>query len=398
MEKRGPGLVAHSAAVSASEDLTGARLLLVTRNAAWRTAVKHAASCLGGRAVDACGARDALARLAGAGPYYSHLLVDQADAEGLFAELADLAYEVARPDTDMIVLGHSSVRRPRMRSVAVASAESVLEALMADPPPRDASAIALTELHAALDGAKIETRYQPIVRVADRRPVGLEALARLNHPEKGTIQPDRFIPLIEKAGLAGRLTDLVSDRVLADMASVALVKRNLSMSLNFPLDVFLCPESLARLDALRSAAGISAERIVLELTESRPVEDFQTLRQSLERLRGLGYRAALDDVGPAMPRLSRLLTLPFTSVKLDKDLVQQGAVAVDPLAFVRRVVDDAKSRGLTVVAEGVETPEIWSAMCAIGVDEVQGFLAARPLPLAAVPIWLDHWVSTPPRR
>jgi len=239
----------------------------------------------------------------------------------------------------------------------------------------------------------VETRYQPIVRIADRRPVGLEALARLNHPEKGTILPDRFVPQIEGAGLAAELTSLVSARAFADLAGPFLAGRGLRMSINFPLDVVLMESALDRLDEQRIAAGLIPDNIVVELTESRPVADIPQLRRSVERLRAAGYGVAIDDVGPAVPRLMPLLDLPFSSVKLDKDLVQQAATSEDVRAFLAGTTAHAKSRGLTVVAEGVETDVIWKHMVAIGVDEVQGFLAARPLPVAAVPVWWDAWMG-----
>ena len=117
------------------------------------------------------------------------------------------------------------------------------------------------------------------------------------------------------------------------------------------------------------------------------------LRRSLERLRGLGYGAAIDDVGPAVPHLAPLLELPFTSLKLDKVIVQKVLVSDDVRRFLVTTVEQAKVRGFTVVAEGVETSDIWNEMRDMGVDEIQGFLAARPLPVAAVPIWWDAWMT-----
>jgi EAL domain-containing protein (putative c-di-GMP-specific phosphodiesterase class I) len=251
----------------------------------------------------------------------------------------------------------------------------------------------LAELTAALQGAMIETRYQPIIRVADRCPVGLEVLARLNHPVRGTLRPDHFVPQIEDAGLGAELTGLVSARAFADLAGPFLAGRDFRMSVNFSLDVLLQPAALDRLEEQRIAAGLAADRIVVELTESRPVDDIRTLRRSLERLRGLGYGAAIDDVGPAVPRLKPLLKLPFTSLKLDKELVQQVGDSAEVQRFLAKTIVQARARGLTVVAEGVETDAIWQQMCDLGVDEIQGFLAARPLPLAAVPIWWDAWMG-----
>jgi EAL domain-containing protein (putative c-di-GMP-specific phosphodiesterase class I) len=368
-------------------------LLLVSRSSAWRDAVRGATRNLGRGDVFACCARDALARLSGMSSHYSHLLVDRNDADGLLDELADLATEMAAPDTNVFMLGATDTRHPRIRVISTATSRSVVEALMGSSPPRGGPDMDLNELRAALAGTMIETRYQPIVRIADRRPVGLEALARLNHPQQGTLSPDRFVPQIEDGGLGAELTGLVSALAFADLAGSFLSGRGLRMSVNFPLDVLLETAALDRLEQQRQAAGIAADRIIVELTESRPVDDFRTLGRSLERLRGLGYGAAIDDVGPAVPRLAPLLDLPFTSLKLDKDLVQQVISSEETRRFLATTIIQAKAHGLTVVAEGVEIDEIWQQMRELGADEVQGFLVARPLPVAAVPVWWDAWVG-----
>lgn len=368
-------------------------LLLVTRNADWSRAVHGAAAEINGSDVLACAARDAISRLAGSASRYSHVLVDRNGADGLFDALADLATEAACPDTDMLALGKSGASRPRIREIPTATAGSVREALMASAEPRDTQSFNLSELRAALDGAMIETRYQPIIRIADRQPVGLEALARLNHPEQGTLLPDRFVPQIEDAGLAADLTRIVSERAFTDLSGAFLAGRGLRMSINFPLDVILKDAALDMLEDQRSKFGLRAEHVIIELTESRPVNDTSLLRRSLERLRALGYGVAIDDVGPAVPRLEPLLDLPFSSLKLDKDLVQQALASTNTSNFLAATIAQAKARGLTVVAEGVETIEIWDKMRALGADEAQGFLAARPLPVAAVPIWWSSWLG-----
>ncbi len=348
---------------------------------------------MGGGAVSACDAKSAVVRLADTRRHYSHLLLDQNDADGLMDEFANLAREIAAPNTGLLMLGAASSRHPDIRVIPTATCLSVLEALMASTLRPSGPAMDLADIRAALIGAMIGTRYQPIVRIADRRPVGVEALARLNHPDHGHVSPDRFVPQIESAGLAGELTSLVSVIAFADLAGPFLSGRGLRMSVNFPLDVLLQPAALDRLEEQRLAAGLAAETIVIELTESRPVEDIPSLRRSLERLRGLGFGVAIDDVGPAVPRLAPLLDLPFTSLKLDKVLVQEVLVSDTVRRFLAATIASAKASGFTVVAEGVETDAIWNEMRDLGVDEVQGFIAARPLPVAAVPIWWDAWTG-----
>ncbi len=144
------------------------------------------------------------------------------------------------------------------------------------------------------------------------------------------------------------------------------------MSLNFPLDVLLMPAALERLEEQRAAAGVAADQIIVELTESQPVEDVPGLRRALERVRKFGYGAAIDDVGPAVPRLAQLLELPFSSLKLDKGLVRQAAHSAEVCLFTANIIATAHARGMTVTAEGVETEATWEHMAALGVDECAG--------------------------
>jgi EAL domain-containing protein (putative c-di-GMP-specific phosphodiesterase class I) len=371
-------------------------LLLVSRSANWARAVTSATAEIGGGGISTCGARDALTRLAGVSPHYSHLLVDQRDTDGLLKELADLVGEIVDPSTDMLLLGIAETGWPRIPTIEDADTSAVREALMTTlPRNKSDKIIGPVELQAALDASMIETRYQPIIRMSDRRPIGLEALARLNHPALGTVLPDQFLPQIEQAGLASQLTELVSARVFSDLTSPVLANSGLRMSVNFPLDVMLMPAALDRLEEQRVATGIPASRFIIELTESRPVQDLVTLRRALVHLRDLGYGVAIDDVGPAVPRLAPLLELPFTSLKLDKDQVRQVIESSEVRTFLARTIADAKQHGLSVVAEGVESEEIWASIHALGADEAQGFLASRPLPVTAVPIWLEAWNTEP---
>ena len=238
----------------------------------------------------------------------------------------------------------------------------------------------------------IEPRYQPIVRLADRVPVGLEALARLNHPTRGRMLPDRFVPQMENAGLALLLTQRVANRAFADMIGV-LAPYGLNVSLNFPLDVLLVPDALALLDEQRRLAGIDAERVVIELTESRPVDDIAALGRAIEWLRQVGYGIAIDDISPAVPQLDALLELPFSALKLDKTVVSELGQSE---AFVGRLVATAAARGMTMTAEGVENAASWHRLRALGVDYAQGFLVARATQVEDVPAWLTRWAKRRP--
>ena len=143
-----------------------------------------------------------------------------------------------------------------------------------------------------------------------------------------------------------------------------------------------------------AAFGLSPERIMLELTESLPVTDVPGLAQALERWRDAGFGLALDDISPLVENYVDLLALPFTSVKLDKGTVMHAACDGEALGFLEDVVARALRSGKAVIAEGIETWRSWRQMRELGVDQAQGFLVARPLPAAALPVWQRGWAQT----
>jgi EAL domain-containing protein (putative c-di-GMP-specific phosphodiesterase class I) len=144
----------------------------------------------------------------------------------------------------------------------------------------------------------------------------------------------------------------------------------------------------------RKAAGIPPAMLILELTESRPVTDVPARREAVERLRGLGYRLAIDDVGPAARAPENLLDMPFASLKLDKDLVAEAGQSAAARQFVERAVASARIAGMRVIAEGIEDNTTWKRMQDLGVDDGQGFMIARPLSAGALQGWRTRWIGT----
>jgi EAL domain-containing protein (putative c-di-GMP-specific phosphodiesterase class I) len=248
-----------------------------------------------------------------------------------------------------------------------------------------------TELHDGLSSARIHNHYQPVVRLRDRVPVGLEVLARLDHPERGLLAPDLFVPQIEDAGLAFQLTQAVVTRACADWSGPLLEQLDLTLALNFPLDVLLQPAALAWLDRERLAAGIPAARIGIELTESLPITDMPGLSDAVAALRAAGYTLAIDDVGPGVRQEQQLLGLGFAALKLDKGLVTGSRDDRSLANMLDATVAAAHAAGMIVVAEGVEDESSWQRMLAAGVEQAQGFLIAQPMPPGAVRAWYQAW-------
>ncbi len=251
--------------------------------------------------------------------------------------------------------------------------------------------VPLAEIREALAAARIHAVYQPVVRLSDRTPVSLEVLARLHHPVRGTLPPDLFVPQIEDAGLAFALTRAVVASAFKDWGGRALERLDLSLALNFPLDVLLHPAAMVWLEERREAAGIAAERIGIELTESRPVTDVADLAHAIAGLRDAGYSLAIDDVGPGVRQPRNLLGLGFSALKLDKGLVAGSRDDAAMAKLLHATVASAHAADLVVVAEGVEDEACWQQMLAAGVEQAQGFLIARPMPAADVAGWHDAW-------
>jgi EAL domain-containing protein (putative c-di-GMP-specific phosphodiesterase class I) len=367
-------------------------VLLVSDDPRWTASVREAVAAEGG-VVETVTARAAVARLASAGPHLSHVLVDQNDADGLLDTLTELTSDTASPEVTLLVLGGPATEQPGSKVIASADRHSVATSLAVRhfPFERNEPTLPTVELLEVVTGAMIETRYQPIVRIADRKAMAVEVLARLNHPTHGPVTPDWFVPRFEDAGLSFTLTDLVSTRALGDLTGPDFAGLGLAMALNYPLKVLSHPEAAANLDERRASLGLTPEQVHIELTESRPVEDFAALGRSLDHLRALGYQISIDDVGPAVKNLDRLLTLPFTGLKLDKGIVRLIGTQGPGASMAPTVFEKALARGLTVVAEGVETQEMWDRLHALGVHEAQGYFIARPLPATAVSVWLEAW-------
>ncbi|MGA3005270.1 MAG: EAL domain-containing protein [Acetobacteraceae bacterium] len=387
-----PSSDSRAVASDRSETTRPLDVLLVSHDPRWTASVREAVAAEGG-VVETVTARAAVARLASAGPHLSHVLVDQNDADGLLETLAELTSDTASPEVTLLVLGVAETENFGLQVIASADRQAVAASLAIRhfPSERNEPTLPTVELLEVVTGAMIETRYQPIVQIADRKTMAVEVLARLNHPTHGTVTPDWFVPRFEDAGLSFTLTDLVSTRALADLTGPGFAGLGLAMALNYPLKVLSHPEAAANLDERRASLGLTPEQVQIELTESRPVEDFAALGRSLDHLRALGYRISIDDVGPAVKNLDRLLTLPFTGLKLDKGIVQLIGTQGPGASMAPTVFEKALARGLTVVAEGVETQEMWDRLRALGVHEAQGYFIARPLPTAAVSVWLEAW-------
>jgi diguanylate cyclase (GGDEF)-like protein len=237
------------------------------------------------------------------------------------------------------------------------------------------------DLRAALRRQEFEVHYQPIVDIAGDKTVAFEALVRWNHPERGRIAPNNFIPLAEETGLIVPLGEWVLRRACAQAAGWSdpvMVAVNLS-----PLQ-FKNPNLSAMVMSALQASGLPASRLELEITESVLLQNSQATLETLHELRAQGVRISLDDFGTGYSSLSYLRSFPFDKIKIDRSFVQELASRDDSMAIVRAVTGLGRSLGIVTTAEGVETEEQLDLLRREGCTQAQGYLFSPPRPAAEV--------------
>jgi len=347
--------------------------------------------------------RDVLAHLFSAGEP-PRQIVCQASAAG--ASWPVLVATATDPfsATDMVVIADEASRPPlgkrhQAQGITWATAEPVALAhalRRAASSRRQIPTDNPNDLAIGLKRGEITVRYQPAVRISDRKPVLLEGLARWQRRDDTPLSPDSFIPLAERCGLGRALSIAVAHRAFTEMALPA-ARIGAAVSLNLPLNVLVERDVLGWLRELQVQTKFPFSALILEMTETAPVLDRSALRRALERLREAGLAVLIDDMGLDEDRAD-LLSLPFAGIKLDRHLISAMPTKRRARAEVQRLVRMAHAAGMTVTAEGVSDSCLWRAVAAAGVDHAQGYAIARPLPAAALGAWNYAWRSQPVRQ
>ncbi len=235
-------------------------------------------------------------------------------------------------------------------------------------------------LHHAIENDELVLYYQPIVEASDGRTCGAEALVRWNHPDRGMVPPNEFIPVAEQSDLIIELGEWVIDTAceqLAEWSRLGHGDRFVTINVSprhFREDL---ASSIAR--ALRET-GADPTRLIVELTENAAVDDVTLVAERLRELRQLGIKAAIDDFGTGYCGLQYLGELPVSTLKLDRSFVQ--AMTPSAAAIVAATIAMARTLGLTLVAEGVETEDQRRFLESQGCDRMQGYHLGRPAPAA----------------
>src|SRR4051794_1633185 len=256
------------------------------------------------------------------------------------------------------------------------------------------------ELHGALDAGELVLHYQPKAEIATGAVRSVEALVRWQHPRQGLLGPGHFLPLVEQSGLTRALTAFVLDRALLEIRALREAGYDLRVAVNLGpadlLDLGL-PSEVERLLAARS---FPAACLQLEVSEDVVMADVERTEEVLLGLRHAGVRTALDDFGAGHSVLAHLRHLRIDELKIDRSFVMRLLEDERDAAIVHSVVDLAHRLGLTVVAEGVESPEAWERLAGWHCDEAQGHLLGRPMSAIELGRWLvdlpDRERAAPP--
>ena len=233
------------------------------------------------------------------------------------------------------------------------------------------------DLRKAVAAGEFELFYQPIVNLAENRISGFEALLRWNHPGRGRVSPDAFIPLAEETGLIVAIGEWV---VRHACATAARWPSDLRVAVNVSPVQFRSKSLLSVVTSALATSGLAPNRLELEITETVLMHNNEATLAMLHQLRELGVRISMDDFGTGYSSLSYLRSFPFDKIKIDQSFVRDLIAKPDSIAIIRAVAGLGQSFGMATTAEGVETREQLDQMRAEGCTEVQGYFFAKPMP------------------
>jgi EAL domain-containing protein (putative c-di-GMP-specific phosphodiesterase class I) len=235
--------------------------------------------------------------------------------------------------------------------------------------------------------------YQPKVDVKNLSLVGVEALMRWRHPERGLIPPGAFIPVMEQNGLIASVTFDLVELALTQVREWKSIGLNVPVAINISVESLTDTELPARLEAMTEAAKLPTSTLTIEVTETVAMTDLGHSLETLARCRMRGFALSIDDYGTGFSSMTQLTRLPLSELKIDQTFVTGSAK--EPLLYtlIETSVMMAKRLGLKTVAEGVETAEDWDVIARLDCDVGQGYHIAKPMPGDGLADWYTGWLG-----
>ncbi len=248
----------------------------------------------------------------------------------------------------------------------------------------------ISELRKGIEEGELRLFYQPKVTYRGRRVECLEALVRWEHPGRGLLPPDVFVPLAERTGLIRQLTLWVLETALRQCSEWRTAGMDVPVAVNISTRNLHDIDLVSVIPAMLQRHNVPAHLLRLEITESSLVLQPPRAMATLTRLRELGVLIAIDDFGTGYSSLTYVKRLPVSEIKIDKSFIRHMVRNDHDLAIVRSTVNLGHDLGLTVTAEGVEDQATWDMLDGFGCDVVQGYYVSRPLDAASITRWLEN--------
>jgi EAL domain-containing protein (putative c-di-GMP-specific phosphodiesterase class I)/AmiR/NasT family two-component response regulator len=242
----------------------------------------------------------------------------------------------------------------------------------------------------ALDAGWVRAYYEPKIRLNDGGVCGCEILARIVHPEYGTVPPAVFIARVIGSPLELRFAECLLQQAVEVLSEMDNRIPGFSLSLNVTPSLAMNPQFCELILAMANAAGLAPERWVLEITETSAMPDNVQVAENLVRLKMRGFKLSIDDFGTGFSSLQRLLRLPFSELKLDRSFVQDLETDRTTQIVAQSIIELSQRLGLTTVAEGVENAGQLALLKNLGCNVAQGYLFARAMPPEALRTWLPQ--------
>ncbi len=246
----------------------------------------------------------------------------------------------------------------------------------------------IAELRRGIDAGQLVLHFQPMMRAVDGHVGAVEALVRWNHPTRGLLGPDRFIPLAEQTDLVDQLTTWVLRAALCGLRDLGALGEELEVAVNVSARNLSRPDFARHVIRTIEEVGVAPGRLVIEITETALLTDPVRAASVVAELSAAGVKVSLDDFGCGQTSLGYLSTLPVHELKIDRIFVSDMVDNPTHDVIVRSIVDLGHNLGLRVVGEGVETHAVLLHLRSAGCDVAQGFLLARPMPLGQLRVWL----------
>ncbi len=307
--------------------------------------------------------------------------------EGMLFELEASIGVAVYPEHGVDV--DSIVRRADVAMYLAKEERTGVELYVADRDRNSASRLTLLGgLRSALEKNELQVHFQPKVSLSSGAVVGVEALVRWHHPQRGLVMPDEFIPMAEHSGLMAPLTEYVIDQSLAQVAKWRVAGLDVPVAVNVSMRDLHGRDLVGVVSSALERHDLPASMLVLELTERVLTRDSGEVNATLNQLRRIGVAASLDDFGTGYSSMVLLKSLPIAELKIDRSFVSRLTADPGDVTIVASIIDLAHGLGMTAVAEGVESEQVHDLLQSLGCDSIQGWYVSRPLDSENATAWL----------